>query len=198
MTLAGIKGDRVRDPDVIGAAIAGQLAAARWLDSGQTWADIAAAHLARLRAPGTTREAAREAILQAEAALRRSLARKPANPHAWAQLAQIHLALGRDGAQIGDALRLSVLTGPVEPHLLLPRCRLALAAWPKLDHTARALFGRQFALALLRDDGSFARMVLGAGRAEEVYRSLGPDRPKQGRFVEAVERVRPGWWPRGE
>ena len=56
-----------------------------------------------LALPVNTHEAARDAALRAEAASHRALARRPPAPFAWAQLAQLSLAFGRDPIRIGEA-----------------------------------------------------------------------------------------------
>jgi hypothetical protein len=79
-------------------------------------------------------------------AVRRGLAEAPADPAAWLDLARLENAEGGPAA-MAKALRLSILTGPREPALILPRLELALPAWGSLDPDDRFLVSEQIRLA---------------------------------------------------
>jgi len=145
--------------EAIEAAIRSGLDASAWVDSGALWQRIASGHLGRMRLLEGDRQAEADALLQAEATLQRSLARRPGNPFAWWQLAAVANALGRPGARVAAALRLSVVTGHRVDTLLFPRLQLALARWSRLDAATREAFRPQLARAMQRDPKEFITLV---------------------------------------
>lgn len=82
---------------------------------------------------------------QAIAAVRAGLSRAPGQPHAWAHLAAL---LERTGDRIGaaDALRLSMLSGAVEPALMLWRIDQGLRLRALLDPDTVSMLRRQIRL----------------------------------------------------
>ncbi len=122
-------------PGVLDRAISSGEAAAAWGDAGANWWRVAVAQLALAQQPNMLRDARRSRFELAEDALRHSLARAPANPAAWAQLAFIALALDREPMVISDALALSVRTGPSVGAVMPFRSSVAALAWQWLDPT---------------------------------------------------------------
>jgi hypothetical protein len=145
--------------EAIEAAIQSGLAASAWIDSGALWQRIASGHLGRMRLLEGDRQAEADALLQAEATLQRSLARRPGNPFAWWQLAAVANALGRSSDQVTAALHLSVVTGHRVDRLLFPRLQLALARWSRLDAATREAFRPQLARAMRGDPKQFITLV---------------------------------------
>jgi len=139
------------EAEAIEAAIEAALAAGAWRDAGSLWQRLARLHLARLRVAGPGGQERLDALLQAESALERGLARRPGDAVAWWRLAWVANTLGRADAKVGAALRLSVVTGSGVAPLFWPRLRLALAKWPRLDAPTRDAFRPQLVRAMQRD-----------------------------------------------
>ncbi len=154
------------------AAIEAGLAASAWHDSGALWQQIAAAHLARLEFAGADRQAQLDALLQAEGALQRALARRPGDAVGWWRLAWVASTLGRPARQVAAALHLSVVTGNRHALLLFPRLRLALAYWDRLDEAAREAFKPQLAWAMAADRQAFVTLVRRSLAEEQVRRAF--------------------------
>ena len=164
------------------------LAASAWIDSGALWRRIASAHLGRMRLVAGDRRAEADALLQAEATLQRSLARRPGNPFAWWQLAAVANALGRPGDQVSAALRLSVVTGERVDTLLFPRLQLALARWSQLDAATREVFRPQLARALRRDPKEFVTLVRRSLAEDEVRAAFRGERDLLQDYERLIER----------
>lgn len=82
---------------------------------------------------------------QAIAAVRAGLSRAPGQPHAWAHLATL---LERTGDRVGavDALRLSMLSGAVEPPLMIWRINQGVRLRALLDPDTVSMLRRQIRL----------------------------------------------------
>jgi hypothetical protein len=182
---AAVRNGQVRRPDAIEAYISRQQTAARWVDDGRFWVNIARANLNRLGLRDFTPVAN-----EAREALEYSLERKPADPYIWAQLAEMYSVLRRDSVEIGKALKLSLLTGPAEWDLVLPRCRLALLAWPDLDEDLRLRFRQQFVIATERFGERFADLALRFDRVQTVLDSLDFDQEQRHHFKAMVAHLR--------
>jgi hypothetical protein len=174
--------------EALEAAIHSWLAASTWIDSGALWRRIASAHLGRMRLLAGDQQAQTDALLQAEATLQRSLARRPGNPFAWWQLAAVANALGRPGDQVSAALRLSVVTGDRVGALLLPRLQLALARWSQLDAATREVFRPQLARALRRDPKEFVTLVRRSLAEDEVRAAFRGERDLLQNYERLIER----------
>jgi hypothetical protein len=177
---------QARGLDAIDAYISRQQTAARWVDDGQFWANIAMANLNRLDSRAFDPEVAQTVVNEATAALERSLRRKPSDPYIWTRLA----LLRRDPVEIGKALNLSLLAGPVEWNLVLPRCRLALRIWPRLDTDLRLRFREQFVMATMRFGERFADLALRLDRVQTVRDALDFDQDQRHRFEAMIANLR--------
>jgi hypothetical protein len=80
-------------------------------------------------------------------ALRAGLAAAPADPRGWYELARLEHTASGATPTMAKALRLSVLTGPREPDLVLPRLELALPELAVFEGDDRALVREQIRLA---------------------------------------------------
>jgi hypothetical protein len=103
--------------------------------------------------------------------LRERLAARPADPAGWLQLAQDEGSL--------KALRLSILTGPREGPLLVPRADFLLARWAELAPDDRRLAEEQVRLAWQ----GYPRGLVTAARArhaEDAVRTALADLPGAG------------------
>jgi hypothetical protein len=164
-------------PDQLDATIESRRAASAWHASPQFAFDIGSAALrsyARLQFQ-PERSAEHAAYLdQAIDSLRGGLAGHPAQPYAWMNLAYADLIRSGASERTGAWLRMSILAGPEEPPLVVPRIALALLGWPALDLGTRALVVGQIEgaasyrtreladMALRLGAGDFVRTVLAA------------------------------------
>jgi len=98
--------------------------------------------------------------------------RAPAKPRTWLRIAQARAALGTDETAIAGALKMSILTGRVEPTLLLPRLELGYAHLDLLDDETVALLRDQTLLGWRVNERGFRRAVregrLDVSRLESV------------------------------
>ncbi len=83
----------------------------------------------------------RRAIALTESGLRRS----PAHPVAWTRLAALRAALN-EPEKAAQALRLSLLTGPIIPQITASRLAQGVALLPHMDRDTRQLLARQVRL----------------------------------------------------
>ncbi len=88
----------------------------------------------------------RQAWEQSVSAAEEALKRAPANPRAWLRIAQAGVFLAYSEEQITAALKMSILTGRVEPTLMLARLELGLRYLPGLDEEAVLLLRDQAVL----------------------------------------------------
>jgi hypothetical protein len=174
--------------DAIEAAIDSGLAASVWIDSGALWQRIASGHLGRMRLLEGDRQAQADTLLQAEATLQRSLARRPGNPFAWWQLAAVANALGRPSDQVTAALHLSVVTGHRVDTLLFPRLQLALAMWSRLDAATREAFRPQLARAMRSEPKEFITLVRRSLAEDEVRSAFRSERDLLNDYERLIDR----------
>lgn len=104
------------------------------------------------------------ALYQSLEAALTAVRRAPAQPSVWLRIALLRAALGQPADAVVPPLKMSMLTGRVEPTLLLPRLELAYRFLPWLDAEARDLLRDQTRLAwrisepLLRDSLASGRL----------------------------------------
>lgn len=94
-----------------------------------------------------------------------ALRRAPAKPRTWLRVARARAALDQGEGQVASALKMSILTGRVEPTLLLPRLELGYAYLEQLDAETVNLLRDQTLLAWRVDERAFRRS-LEAGRLD--------------------------------
>lgn len=148
---------------VEGAALA---AAARdyedalaWHDEAGFAAELAGLNYALARGVGAGSEAGRAFLERGVAAARRALARSPAQPYTWLQLALALEILEGSGERSTAALVQSLRRGPYQPRIALPRAVMALRAWSLLDPEARDLANLQILLAARQNPAALAAAV---------------------------------------
>ncbi len=88
-----------------------------------------------------------------------ALARAPAKPRTWLRVARARAVLDHGGAAVAGALKMSFLTGRVEPPLMLPRIELGYRYLEHLDPEGRALLRDQTLLGWRMDERSFRRAL---------------------------------------
>jgi hypothetical protein len=137
--LVALPGDRHLDSLRFGRAVGqkeleslaeSRLEAAPWSHDGRVLTDLGLALMAQAIQAGTATAEGSALVERSLDAHRAGLARSPASPQAWARHAQALALAGRPDAEILAALRMSLLSGPQEPALVIPR--LALAARSRL------------------------------------------------------------------
>ncbi len=74
-------------------------------------------------------------------------------------MARARAALGHDGLAVAGALKMSFLTGRVEPTLVLPRLELGYVYLGHLDTEGRALLRDQTLLGWRMDERAFRRSL---------------------------------------
>jgi hypothetical protein len=88
-----------------------------------------------------------------------AVARAPAKPRTWLRIARARAALGEEATAVAEALTMSILTGRVEPTLLLPRVELGFQVAHALDEEGRALLSDQTLLAWRVQERAFRRAL---------------------------------------
>ena len=166
-----------------------RVAAASWSADPRLRTDRALADLAEALAEDGPRARREALIADADRALVEGLSGAPANPFAWARLAQ---ARGLGGAS-GEALRplfgMSLATGPAVRRLAVGRTVLGLTIWPALNEADRAGLRRQADLAW-RDPDRRARLVERAEHAGLLPRLRLLLLPDIGRLVELEQALK--------
>ncbi len=104
------------------------------------------AYLRALSSPAGS-PARRDAMAASLASAREALRQAPAKPATWLRVARIEAASGATADRVVEPLALSMLTGRVEPTLLVPRLELGYRYVRQLDPEARTLLLDQTALA---------------------------------------------------
>jgi hypothetical protein len=177
-------------PDELDADIASRLLATKWYASPQFDVDIGGAALrsySRLSVLPVRNEAAEKRNVRlAIEHLRSALARAPAQPYGWTQLAFGELLDKWPNARVGTILNLSLRTGPQEPNLVVPRVMLALYGWDNLDLETEIMIVRQIDRAARYRTQELAAMArtLNAGEMIRAVLSSQPD--LVGAFDEAL------------
>ena len=164
-------------PDTLARAIETGHAALAWSADPELWSTIGAAELLLAQRPDLPGEARQQGLVRAEQALSEALARAPANPVAWTQLAYAVLTLDGDPTIVSEALALSVLTGPNHATLLPLRSALAAGAWDRLGARTRALFASQFAQTMRVDPERLVDLVRRSAPAVRAVRAELKDDP---------------------
>jgi hypothetical protein len=103
-----------------------------------------------------------------------ALAWSPVNPYAWYQVAQVRSALEQPASEVVSALEMSMLTGRVEPNLLLPRIELGATYLSSLDDGQRAQVSDQVGLAMQLKRSQILRSVRDGRLDFEALRQLAP------------------------
>lgn len=86
------------------------------------------------------------------------LSEAPGDSRAWAGLAQAELRQDRR-AEALSALKMSILTGPSLPGLLLWRCAAGIELYPSLDEDGWRLIAGQFRMAVAHVPDRLVRLV---------------------------------------
>jgi hypothetical protein len=130
-------------PERLSAAAARHRAALGWLDSPAIRTDLAAIELARAASPSLPPEARRAFLDAAIGDYRAGLARGPARPYSWAQLAEAAFACDGMHARLDPLVDMSLTAGRLEPPLVLRRVALGFRAGRILDaQTRQAIRGQ--------------------------------------------------------
>lgn len=107
---------------------------------------------------GAGGDRAAERLDRAEQEFRAYLTEVPGDSRGWASLAEAELRLGAwQPAQ--EALKMSILTAPSMPGLLLARCAMAIDLYAVLDRETRGLVKEQFRIAADRSPRALAQLA---------------------------------------
>ncbi len=101
----------------------------------------------------------RQALQDAIAAATEVVRRSPATPRAWLRIARAKEFLAYPAEQVIPPLKMSILTGRVEPSLMLTRLELGLRHLPMLDAEAVRLMRDQALLCWTTDRRSMLRRI---------------------------------------
>lgn len=146
-------------------------AALRWVHSGRRLKQLGLAQAA-LVDHATGGAAAVELRDAARQNLKAGLALSPADPAAWAALAEVDFAEGAASSLAPRALVLSLLTGPNEPAIFWRRLDLCLGMWPSIAASDRAPVMDQLRRAWLEDPRRLADLARRRDAAEPVRAAL--------------------------
>ncbi len=120
----------------------------------------------------------RPALHQASEAGLAAVKRNPVQPGTWLRIAHAGAALGTPDAEVVAALEMSILTGRVEPTLLMQRLILAYAYLPMLDPEMRGLLRDQTELAWRLQPRMLSRALaegrLDAAQVKSVVGDMSP------------------------
>lgn len=119
------------------------------LESAAATSPAARGDLATLLMAGAVGEHAAERLERAAREFRAYLAEVPGDSRAWTMLAEIEQRQG-GGLAAQEALKMSILTAPWMPGLVLVRCGLGIDLYPVLDQEARGLVAEEFRIAAQR------------------------------------------------
>lgn len=132
--------------------------AGRWSDRGDIHLSLGSLRLVAAREALKAADQ-RRALDEAVAELSTGLARKPAAPYAWLQLAQAVRARRGTVPAIEEYLDLSTRLARWEHRLVMPRLEIALGAWPALGSSYREILPQQFQRAVDTAPVALARAV---------------------------------------
>jgi len=122
-------------------------AAIAWHGGADEWAGLAVLQLRLALTLGISSPGGRAVLESARESARQALARTPADPYVWAQLAEAERILEGPGPAFRAALMRSVATGPHEPTLAPFRAALGLGAWDVLNDAERERIADQVRVA---------------------------------------------------
>lgn len=126
-----------------------------------------------------------ESLDGAVADLSDGLARAPANPLAWTALGDARVAAG-DRAGAAAALNASILLGPNELYVTLPRSDLGMKLWSDLDSAAKRAVMSQMKLAWDYNPAALVALVRSNGNALPVMIALATDVGRLTAFMKAL------------
>lgn len=165
---AGEKFDRDRLEE-----LAGDLSsAAGWIEDGRVHTDLGVVLRDLAQQSGYLSEEGQAELAEAAYHIRIGLTQSPVDPYGWLHLAAVLDALAAPPAEILDALRMSVLSGPYEPNLFNLRVTIALKYWADQNEETRGLVERQLRLAWSRIPVVIVQRAMAFDRMFEVAEAL--------------------------
>ena len=121
----------------------------------------------------------REALQQSIVAAQESVKRSPANPRSWLRIARARDFLAYPAEQVLPALKMSILTGRVEPTIMLTRLELALRYLPAIAVEDVSLLRDQVQLTWAIHKRPMLKRIksgsLNLGQLREVLSGNNPD-----------------------
>lgn len=128
-------------------------------DHYRYWHGLSLLHYLQALDPATPAWERAPELRRALSAGLQAVRRAPVSPYGWLQVAQARSALRDPAGAVIEALEMSLLTGRVEPVLLLPRVELGFLYLPEMNDAQRAQLSDQTALAWRANPGQFLRSV---------------------------------------
>jgi hypothetical protein len=114
------------------------------------------------------REALEKSIVTAQEVVRRA----PARPRAWLRIARAGEFLSYPAAQVIPAFKMSIMTGRVEPTLMLSRLELGLRYLPAMDADATRLLRDQAILTWTGQQRAMLKRIESGHLSADLLREL--------------------------
>jgi hypothetical protein len=157
------------------------------LESAAATSPAARGEVATLLMAGAVGDGSTERLDRAAREFRAYLADVPGDSRAWTMLAEVDHRQGDESAA-QEALKMSILTAPWMPGLVLERCALGIDLYPVLDRETSELVAEEFRVAALRKPDRLAELTQ-RKHAILIARIMLFDSPEaQGRFESALAR----------
>lgn len=155
------------------------------LESAAATSPAARGDLATLLMAGAVGPDPTKRLDHAAREFRAYLAEVPGDSRAWTMLAEIDHRQGDESAA-QEALKMSILTAPWMPGLVLERCGLGIDLYPVLDHETGGLVAEEFRIAAQRKPAALANLAR-RNRAILIARIMLFDSPEaMARFERAL------------
>ncbi len=135
-----------------------------WVSDGRQWIQLGLAQLRQAEADAGDRGIL---LQRSVTALRRGLARKPADGRGWMWLAEAELLRGGPTPLVARAIEMSIHTMPYDPRHHMARLEIALSVWATLSARGRAAIADQVRIAGRRHSKPLGELTRQAG-----YRGL--------------------------
>lgn len=147
----------IKDMDVL---IASREDALQWVSSGEIWGELGLAQSWKAYYTGYQSPEGREQLSNSIDSFRQGLALAPANTFAWAGLAYSYvMRTGYPVENTTQSLKLSILTSPYQPKLLINRLTLCLKLFTFFDDEGKGLVEKQIKIAAKMDPKELAKIA---------------------------------------
>ena len=154
-----IAGDDVAADDLLRLREA-QQTSLDWAWSSTVSADMAHTEIALAKVSGRAEDRS-DWYDQAAHTVEDGLLKAPSNPYSWTRLANLRLRNAEKGQGVSEPLLLSLLSGPYERSLVLPRLNYALRIWDQLSEEQRMSIQGQILIADRIDRGQLVKLAMG-------------------------------------
>ena len=111
-------------------------------------------------------------LIEAQALLEKSLTQNPVNPYAWLRLGYVRLLRDGPGPKAAEALRVSFLTGPHEPRILLLRLRMSLVSMKYFKSEDINLIEHQIRFSWKKNQKETVRLAVAFGMEDFFLKAI--------------------------